>query len=63
MVDNGGRDTLKLVLEYSRAYKEELAIEEATRARAHKERVYLGLVSALFVAGAIALVFAEAIGQ
>lgn len=62
-ISNGGRDSLKLVLEYTRAYKEEMAAAQAAQAKEHRERMYLGIVSGLFVIGAIVLVFVEAMGQ
>lgn len=62
-ISNGGRDSLKLVLDYTRAYKEEMAVAQATQEREHKERMYLGIVSGLFVLGALVLVIVEAMGQ
>jgi hypothetical protein len=62
-IDNGGRDSLKLTFEYTPEYKKELAAVQAAQTRQLKERTYLGIVSGLFVLGALVLVFIEAMGQ
>ena len=60
---NGGRDSLNLAMEYTRAYKEEMAAAQAAQARERKERLYLGIVSAVFELGAITMVFIEGMSQ
>jgi len=62
-VANGGHDTLTLSLKRSRDYLEREAAAQAVKVREHKERVYLSLVSVLFVIGAVVMVFVEAIGN
>jgi hypothetical protein len=62
-IENSGRDSLKITLEYSRAYKDELAATQAVKERERNERMYLGIVSGIFVVGALILVFIEGMGQ
>jgi hypothetical protein len=62
-ISNGGRDTVKLVMEYTREYQQEMAVAQATQVRERKEHLYLGIVSSLFVVGAIVMVFVEAMTQ
>lgn len=62
-INNGGRDSLMLTLEHTSEYKGEMAADEAAKSRERKERLYLGIVSGVFVFAAIVLVFIEAIGQ
>jgi hypothetical protein len=60
---NGGMDTVTVTLERTRAFKEQIARAQVVKEREHRERVYLGLVSALFIAGAALMVFLEAIAE
>jgi hypothetical protein len=62
-MENGGRDTVRLVLEHTAAYKDSAATAKRTEMKLRKDRNAFAIVSAIFCLCAIVLIVIEANNQ